>query len=154
MSEISTLKVVAVTDQSGNVVAADLLLSAAAIHRQLRTHLPEAADAYVARMHSVFRDGAEMAVALDGDTVVGVTVFRCYDRTLHGKEMYCDDLVSDATVKVKGVGNALMQYLSDTGRARGMTKLTLSSGVQRAQAHKFYFREGFTISSFHFVKPL
>jgi len=154
MNDASVLKVVAVTDASGTVIAPDLLLNAAAIHRQLRTHLPEAAEAYVERMQSVFRDGAEMAVALNADTVVGVTVFRCYDRTLHGLEMYCDDLVSDSTAGVKGVGNALMKYLSDTGRGRGMAKLTLSSGVQRAQAHKFYFREGFTISSFHFVKPL
>lgn len=154
MNDAGALRVVAVTDASGNVIAPDLLFNAVAIHRQLRTHLPEAAEAYVERMQSVFRHGAEMAVAIDAGSLVGVAVFRCYDRTLHGLEMYCDDLVSDQASGVKGVGSALIKYLSDTGRARGIAKLTLSSGVQRAQAHKFYFREGFTISSFHFVKLL
>ncbi|MBD0336919.1 MAG: GNAT family N-acetyltransferase, partial [Cyanobacteria bacterium Co-bin13] len=30
----------------------------------------------------------------------------------------------------------------------------LDSGVHRAEAHRFYFREGLVITSFHFAKPL
>jgi len=30
----------------------------------------------------------------------------------------------------------------------------LDSGTQRTQAHKFYFREGMVVTSFHFAKKL
>ena len=39
-------------------------------------------------------------------------------------------------------------------RAAGFDSLTLDSGTQRLQAHKFYFREGMAVTSFHFMKKL
>ena len=39
-------------------------------------------------------------------------------------------------------------------RERGCDYLALDSGTQRQQAHKFYFREGMTITSFHFDKKI
>jgi GNAT superfamily N-acetyltransferase len=76
------------------------------------------------------------------------------DKTFNGKEMYCDDLVSDESKRSTGVGHALVAYMEALARERGCNVLTLDSGAQRQQAHKFYFREGFTITSFHFVKTL
>jgi hypothetical protein len=39
-------------------------------------------------------------------------------------------------------------------RELGCENLALDSGTQRQRAHKFYFRAGMTITSFHFRKPL
>ena len=39
-------------------------------------------------------------------------------------------------------------------RAAGCSVLDLDSGVQRRDAHRFYMREGLTISSFHFARVL
>jgi GNAT superfamily N-acetyltransferase len=86
--------------------------------------------------------------------VRGVTVFRMVDRTVSGREMYCDDLVSDEVKRSTGVGRALVAYMEALARERGCNVLTLDSGTQRQQAHKLYFREGFTVTAFHFVKPL
>ena len=37
---------------------------------------------------------------------------------------------------------------------RSCDTFSLDSGAQRQQAHKFYFREGMTITSFHFDKKI
>ena len=134
------------------VAAADeeLLRSAERVHRQLRPHLAD----YVARMRQVLGSGAEMAVALDGDEVRGLTVFRVLEKTHSGREIYCDDLVTDEARRSSGVGHALVEYMERVGRERGCDMLALDSGTQRQQAHKFYYREGLVVTSFHFNKKL
>ncbi len=125
-----------------------LLRRSERVHRQLRPHLKD----YVGRMKEVLGAGAEMAVCVVNDDVAGVTVFRVLEKTHSGRDLYCDDLVTDETQRSTGVGHALVQYMEGIGRERGCDTFSLDSGAQRQQAHKFYFREGLVITSFHFDK--
>ncbi len=143
------MNVVAVSNEQGEVTRAELLLAAERVHRQLRPHLRED---YVGRMKEVLAGGAEMAVALVGGEVAGVTVFRVLEKTHSGRDLYCDDLVTDEARRSTGVGRALMQYMEKVARSRSCDTFSLDSGSQRQQAHRFYFREGMTITSFHFDK--
>ena len=145
------MNVVAVTDARGAVAQAALLASAETVHRQLRPHLP--AD-YRRRMEEVFASGAEMAVAVDAGRVVGLAVFRVIEKTFTGRELYCDDLVTDEGARSHGAGRAMIAYMERLGRERGCDVLALDSGTQRQQAHKFYFREGLVVGAFHFTKAL
>jgi GNAT superfamily N-acetyltransferase len=142
------VKVVAVTDASGAIVDAALLAASESVHRQLRPHLP---PDYVKRMKEVFASGAEMAVVVAAGKVAGITVFRVVERTFTGRELYCDDLVSDESLRSTGIGHALIEYMRAIVRARQCDAFTLDSGTQRQQAHKFYFREGMTVTAFHFT---
>jgi GNAT superfamily N-acetyltransferase len=146
-----TVEVVAVTDARGAVINADLLAAAEAVHRQLRPQLPEG---YVERMKVIFAGGAEMAVATVDGRPAGVTVFRVLEKTFTGRELYCDDLVTDEKRRSTGVGHALVAYMEKVARERGCDYLALDSGTQRQQAHKFYFREQMPITAFHFSKKL
>jgi GNAT superfamily N-acetyltransferase len=145
------IEVRAVTDPAGKVVAPEWLNRAEGVHRQLRTQLP--AD-YVGRMRAVFTGGGRMFVAMAGDDVVGVAVYRILENTNEGRKFYVDDLVTDEAKRSTGVGRALMKALEIEARRLDCDVLTLDSGTQRTAAHRFYFREGMTISSFHFKKPL
>ena len=156
------MKIVPITNAVFDVIEHEWLIRAEACHRQLRPHLPAE---YARRMKEVFAGGGEMAVAVggegdegdkvdEGEQVRGLCVFRMVDRTLNGRELYCDDLVSDESKRSTGVGHALMAYMEALARERSCHVLTLDSGTQRQQAHKFYFREGFAVTAFHFVKPL
>lgn len=151
MDALNAMKTLPITDHHRNIIEPEWLARSAVVHRQLRPHLP--AD-YVARMQEVIAGGAEMVVVADAEQVLGISVFRMLDRTFNGREMYCDDLVADDTKRSTGVGHMLVAYMEALARERGCKVLTLDSGAQRQQAHKFYFREGFTITAFHFVKPL
>jgi GNAT superfamily N-acetyltransferase len=146
-----TIEVVAVSDDHGRILNDDLLAQSQVIHRQLRPGLPQD---YVARMKEVFAGGAEMAVARVGPEVVGVTVFRVIEKTFTGRELYCDDLVTDEKRRSAGVGHALMAYMEKLARDRKCDVLALGSGTHRQQAHKFYFREKLTVTAFHFSRKL
>ena len=95
-------------------------------------------------MQRVFAGGGRMCVAADGDGVVGVAVYRIYENTVSGVQMYVDDLVTDDTQRSSGIGAALLDHLQKLARRAGCRAFTLDSGTQRQQAHKFYFREGWT----------
>jgi GNAT superfamily N-acetyltransferase len=148
---MSDVVVLPVTNAARDVVNADLLAGAERVHRQLRPHLPAA---YVVRMKEVFAGGAEMAVAVINGEVAGVTVFRVLEKTHSGRDLYCDDLVTDEDRRSTGVGHALMRYMEGVCRARECDTFSLDSGTQRREAHKFYFREGMTITSFHFDRKV
>jgi len=137
------VKVVPITDE--------LLPASESVHRQLRPHIPKD---YAGRMKEILAAGGEMAVALVDGKVAGLTVFRMVERTFTGREMHCDDLVTDAQQRSTGVGHALMEYMLRLATERKCDFFTLDSGCQRQQAHKFYFREGLTITSFHFTRQL
>ena len=146
-----TVSVVPVSAQGGRILDESLLLRAQPVHAQLRPDLP--VD-YLRRMKEVFASGAEMAAAVDGGEVAGLAVFRVLEKTFTGRELYCDDLVTDARRRSTGVGHALIAYMERVGRERDCDVLALDSGTHRQQAHKFYFREQMPITAFHFSKKL
>ena len=101
---MSQIEIVSVTDESGAVVAAEWLVKAEPVHRQLRPHL----KSYVDRLREVFASGGRMAVAVKDGKVLGITVYRIQERTHSGRELYCDDLITDEAQRSTGVGHALM----------------------------------------------
>ena len=145
------MKIIPVTNAVFEIVEQEWLIRAEAVHRQLRPTLP---TDYVRRMKEIFGAGAEMAVAVEADAVRGVCVFRTLNNTSSGLALYCDDLVADETTRSTGVGHALIAYMEALACERGCNVFTQDSGTQRQKAHKFYFREGFTVTAFHFAKPL
>jgi GNAT superfamily N-acetyltransferase len=120
------------------------------VMRELRTHLsPERYEELVARMRK--NESYQLAYVEDRGRVVAVAGFR-YLEMLYtdGKIMYVDDLVTDPQVRSGGHGHTLMQWLEDEARRNGCVELHLDSGVQRFDAHRFYFRERMHVSSYHF----
>ncbi len=142
------MKIVEVYAQGGQVVGNEWLARAESVHRQLRPHL---LDDYAAKMARVLKD-ARMALAVKGDKVLGLAVYRWHENTFDGLKFYIDDLVTDDTHRSAGVGHALIAHLEEVARKLGASGLVLDSGTQRTQAHKFYFREGFVIPAFNFKK--
>lgn len=140
-----------VVASAGKILHPAWLLKAEAVHRQLRPSLP--AD-YSGKIQRVTAGGATLVAAVDGGKVLGVALYRCYENTFSGIHFYVDDLVTDESQRSRGVGKFLLHYLEQEARKLGADCLALESGTQRQQAHKFYFREGFTIPSFAFRRAL
>ena len=146
-----SVTVVPITDVQGVLVDAAHLAAAEGVHRQLRPQLPAN---YAERMQVIFAGGARMAVALVAGKVAGVTVYRILEKTFTGRELYCDDLVTDEAQRSTGVGHALVAHMERVARDQQCDYIALDSGCQRQQAHKFYFREQMPITAFHFSKKL
>ena len=145
------MDIIAVTDGQGGIIAPDWLTRAESAHRELR---PQLRADYCVRMREVFASGAEMLVAVKEARVVGIAVFRVMEKTHSGRELYCDDLITSEQERSLGVGHALMDHMEKIARSRNCDRFALDSGTHRQQAHKFYFREGMVITSFHFDKKL
>jgi len=145
------MEIIELNGDDGTVTSPSWLAKAEPVHRQLRGALP---PDYEGKMKRVFAGGARMCVAVEGESVAGVAVYRVYENTWAGTQLYVDDLVTDGGKRSTGVGRALLGYLEGKARALGFDNLALDSGTQRTQAHKFYFREGMVVTSFHFGKEL
>jgi GNAT superfamily N-acetyltransferase len=151
ISTYSQISILDVTSMNGGIMAPEWLTKAEAVHRQLRQDLPKD---YTEKMRRVFADGGRMSVANHEGEVVGVAVYRIYENTFDGVQMYVDDLVTDETKRSFGVGRALLNHLQIVAKEQGCEQFRLDSGTHRQQAHKFYFREGMTIKAFHFTKDV
>lgn len=120
--------------------------------RELRPHLTAASFAAV--YEEGYAQGLRYLGAFDGDRCIGVAGWRVVATTTAIRKLYVDDLVTLASERGRGVGARLLTELVDRAQAMGCQMLDLDSGVQRGDAHRFYMREGLTISSFHFVRPV
>jgi GNAT superfamily N-acetyltransferase len=85
----------------------------------------------------------EVFVADHDGTVVGIcTVTLDLDSVRFGRRAWVEDLAVDPGHRSAGHGKALLDAAKDWGRERGATHLELDSGEARADAHRFYEREG------------
>ncbi|MEO8411264.1 MAG: GNAT family N-acetyltransferase, partial [Propionivibrio sp.] len=133
------MRVVSITDAAGRIDAPDWLARAESVHRQLRPQLPRN---YAVRLTEIFAGGARMALVVADQAVLTVAVWRVLENTYEGRRLYVDDLVSDESRRSQGAGKLMLDWLQDQASALGCDVLALDSGVQRARAHRFYFREG------------
>jgi GNAT superfamily N-acetyltransferase len=145
------MQIIQITDSTGAVVEAGWLAKAEAVHRELRPQIPAG---YAVKMRAIFAGGGRMVVAVADGEVLGVAVYRAYEDTFNGRKFYCDDLVTTEGRRSTGVGHALMQFMEEEAVRCGCTAFALDSGVQRKDAHRFYFREGMYVVSFNFKKDI
>ena len=120
---------------------------------QLRPHLDR--DKYlstVRRMEAT--EGYRLAAVFEDEQVCCVAGYRYMELLAYGKVLYVDDLVTDEAARSRDFGGGMIGWLASEARANGCGLLHLDSGVQRHAAHRFYFREGMNISSYHFAKNL
>lgn len=119
----------------------------------LRDHLTE--DEFRELFRDAYDEGPfRIAALFDGGGCRAVAGYRIHTNLVSGKHIYIDDLVTAPDGRSKGYGKALNDYLIEKSRELGFATIQLDSGVHRADAHRFYFREGYTISSFHFRREL
>jgi len=119
---------------------------------ELRTHMNRVD--FLDTVRHMETEGFRLAYLEDDDVVVAVAGYRIYTNLFLGKNLYIDDLVTCPNSRSKGYGEQLINWLRDKAIKADCRAYHLDSGTQRGQAHKFYFNQGFTISSYHFSEQL
>jgi GNAT superfamily N-acetyltransferase len=119
---------------------------------ELRPHLQR--EAFVDLVRELEKDGFRLVYISDGEKVVAVAGYRISTSLFMGRHLYIDDLVTASAERSKGYGEQMLCWLRDLAEAEGCNVLHLDSGTHRHEAHKFYFRQGFSIASFHFSQQL
>ena len=132
--------------------ADERLASVYPVLRELREGLSD--EELGARYSSGHVDGYRIVAVFDGDECRAAAGYRLLTNFVSGRHMYVDDLVTAAAWRSHGYGRLLNKYLVELARNEGCTSVQLDSATHRRDAHRFYFRERYWISSFHFVRAL
>ncbi len=98
--------------------------------------------------------GWQLLYVEDNGTPVAAASFRILEHLAWGKVLYVDDLICAEDQRGKGFADALMAWMENRAREENCAEMHLDSGTHRARAHHFYFRQGLSITSFHFGKKL
>ncbi|MBN2510444.1 MAG: GNAT family N-acetyltransferase [Spirochaetales bacterium] len=118
------------------------------VYRYLRPNIEPAE--LKRRIDEQIQEGFQVAYAEAGGVILAAAGFRIQSKLAWGRHLYIDDLVTVPEFRSKGAGGNLLRFLIEHAKEEGCGEVHLDSGVQREGAHKFYFREGFVISSYHF----
>lgn len=118
------------------------------VAQQLRPHLDE--DGFVEQCLRQFDDGFMATALYDEGIPRAFAGWRALEMLATGKQVYVDDLVTDETVRSRGYGKALLDWLKVEAKRLGCARMQLDSGTFRKDAHAFYLREGLRIEAFHF----
>ena len=119
---------------------------------ELRTHLKK--EEFLNTVRQMESEGYKLAFIEDNDEVVATAGYRIYSNLFMGKHLYVDDLVTSEKVRSNGYGEKLIKWLREEALKENCNFFHLDSGTHRDQAHKFYFKQGFKIASFHFSEKL
>ncbi len=119
---------------------------------ELRPHLKKAT--FLATVRAMESEGYKLTYIEDMEGVVAVAGYRISTNLFMGKHLYVDDLVTTESARSAGYGGQLVAWLRHEANEQGCKVLHLDSGTHRAEAHKFYFDQGFNIASFHFSQQL
>jgi len=123
------------------------------VMRELRTHIVDEKE-FVERVQGQKKQGYQLAFLESEGEIRAAAGYRFLDSLFSGKNLYVDDLVTRDADRSRGYGGQLLDWLIEQARANNCETLELDSGVQRFDAHRFYFSKRMSISSYHFRTKL
>lgn len=129
------------------------MLAQHALIRQLNPHMSLAR--YEELLRLMLPKGYRMvgAFAPEGNCV-GLSGFWVAAKFYSGKYLEVDNFVVDEGFRTKGVGKLLSDWMLELARQERCDTIMLDAYVTNSAAHRFYFREGFHIKSYHFYKSI
>lgn len=131
------------------------LTAAFPLMRQLRPHLKDAAD-FIARVREGEKREDYALFALEENSEYAALCGAQPMFTLYYDHcLWICDLVTDESSRSRGHGARLLGEVETWARAAGYREISLSSGVQRTDAHRFYLEKmHYALASYAFRKKL
>lgn len=94
----------------------------------------------------VYEDGGEVAGFIAIDYLTQLVVKGDFIR------ISCFSV--DENTRGKGVGKALEDYITELGKERNADRIEVHCHTRRADAHRFYYRQGYSESPKYLIKSL
>lgn len=118
------------------------------VMQQLRPHYTQLD--FVSQVLRQQQTGFLLAGLEAAQQVKAVAGYRIQEMLAHGRILYVDDLITLEEERSRGWGRQLFEWLVQEAKAHECVQLQLDSGTFRHSAHRFYFRQGMHIASYHF----
>ncbi len=123
------------------------------VMRELRTHLEEAS--FVELVREMTPQGYRLLAVRDGGGIKALAGIAHLTNLYYGRHIWVYDLITTAGERSKGYGEALLSHVEQMARELDCDTITLASGLQRLDAHRFYEqRMGYARTAYTFQKSL
>ena len=86
--------------------------------------------------------------------MVGVSGYWISFMLYCGRYLQVSSLVVDEDNRSNGIGRIILNYLEEKAKNFNCKKLVLDSYTENKKSHSLYFRQGFYIRGFHFMKDI
>ncbi|PPA70672.1 GNAT family N-acetyltransferase [Jeotgalibacillus proteolyticus] len=122
--------------------------------KQLRTHVSE--EEFISLTQAAKTEHQYKLVGVwENNEVKGLVGFMPMTTLYYGRFIWICDLVTDENERSKGFGKELLSFVEGYAASHGFSKVALSSGLNRQDAHRFYEEKGaYDRASFVFKKDL
>ncbi|HEU5348268.1 MAG TPA: GNAT family N-acetyltransferase [Ktedonobacterales bacterium] len=124
------------------------------VMRELRPHLDEAT--FLTLMRKIQHEGYRLLAARDGQgTIRALAGIAEMTNLYFGHHICVHELITTASERSRGHGKALMDHVEALARDLGCDTVALISGLQRADAHRFYEQKiGMMRTAYNFQKAM
>jgi len=113
------------------------ILAGFSVMKHLRTHLDE--NSYLELvLEAQQKEGYRLVALYDHGKMVAITGFMPMITLYNGHFIWVCDLVTAPSERSKGYGEKLLSYVHQWAEENGYGIVSLSSGLQRVDAHRFY----------------
>lgn len=100
------------------------------------------------------QENYHLAYLTADDEIQAVAGYRFIEMLRTGRMLEVDDLITASSARSRGHGKRLLDWCYELARTSGCSVVELDSAVQRADAHRFYFRERMHVLGFHFSRTV
>lgn len=142
----------------GNIIIKELktkedIISAYPIISQIYSEMSiEDYLAYIDEM--VMRSDYKMIGAFLDNKLVGVSGYLILLMIYCGRYIQLSNLVVDQNYRGLKIGTKIIHHIEEIGRELECKKIILESYTENKKSHSLYYKEGFHIRGFHFMKSL
>lgn len=98
--------------------------------------------------------GYRMIGVFEGELCLGISGIWIGTKLYSGKYLEIDNFVTDSKYRSKGIGKMLTDHIEKMAREENCQCIMLDAYAVNTAAHRFYFREGYLIRGFHFIKEI
>ncbi|RIW35074.1 GNAT family N-acetyltransferase [Bacillus salacetis] len=119
---------------------------------ELRTDLSR--EGYKSLLKDMKSEGYRVFCLYDEEELVSLAGVIIRTNFYSKRHVFVYDLVTASSVRSKGYGRKLLQFVEEWGKGEGCETIGLDSGLQRKDAHRFYEVMEFSKSSYAFRKNL
>jgi GNAT superfamily N-acetyltransferase len=102
----------------------------------------------------LIKDEAKFVGVKENGTKIGFCLFYYSTKISNYKVCVIETLIVSKNHRSKGIGSKVMDLVEEQAIKDGCDAIELTSATFREDAHKFYFKNGFSIKSFGFSKAL
>ena len=109
---------------------------------------------YKIMLKDMLQHGYRMAGAYNQKKCIGLSGFWISTKIYSGKYVELDNVVIDKNYRSLGIGKQLCGWIIAEAKRSGCKTAMLDAYAENHAGHKFYYREGYILRGFHFLKKI